>query len=100
MGIVAILNKTTGPELLLQKQYRPPIDKVVIEVPAGLIDAGETVEECAVRELKEETGYVGVAEKTSNVMYNGKLILFQLAFLACICFLGIVKLTKLRSGIL
>ncbi|KAL2868199.1 MutT/nudix family protein [Aspergillus lucknowensis] len=60
----------TGPELLLQKQYRPPIDKVVIEVPAGLIDPNETVEECAVRELREETGYVGVAEETSTVMYN------------------------------
>ncbi|RAH47659.1 MutT/nudix family protein, partial [Aspergillus brunneoviolaceus CBS 621.78] len=70
VGIVTILNKETGPELLLQKQYRPPIDKVVIEVPAGLIDAGETVEECAVRELKEETGYVGVAEQTSSVMFN------------------------------
>ncbi|KAF7593251.1 hypothetical protein BBP40_011792 [Aspergillus hancockii] len=70
VGIVTILNKATGPELLLQKQYRPPIDKVVIEVPAGLIDAGETVEECAVRELKEETGYVGVAEETSTIMYN------------------------------
>ncbi|PLB53718.1 nucleoside diphosphate-sugar hydrolase of the mutt family [Aspergillus steynii IBT 23096] len=70
VGIVTILNKASGPELLLQKQYRPPIDKVVIEVPAGLIDAGETVEECAVRELREETGYVGVAEETSSVMYN------------------------------
>ncbi|KAJ5104874.1 ADP-ribose pyrophosphatase [Penicillium alfredii] len=70
VGIVTILNKPTGPELLLQKQYRPPIDKVVIEVPAGLIDAGETPEECAVRELKEETGYVGEAEQTSTVMYN------------------------------
>ncbi|KAJ5280173.1 hypothetical protein N7478_005545 [Penicillium angulare] len=70
VGIVTILNKPTGPELLLQKQYRPPIDKVVIEVPAGLIDAGETPEQCAVRELKEETGYVGVAEQTSPVMYN------------------------------
>lgn len=28
------------------------------------------MEECAVRELKEETGYVGVAEETSSVMYN------------------------------
>lgn len=72
VGIVTILNKETGPELLLQKQYRPPIDKVVIEVPAGLIDPNETVEECAVRELKEETGYVGVAEQTSSVMYNGE----------------------------
>jgi ADP-ribose pyrophosphatase len=72
VGIVTIIDKPTGPELLLQKQYRPPIDKVVIEVPAGLIDAGETVEECAVRELKEETGYVGVAEQTSTLMFNGE----------------------------
>ena len=71
VGIVTILEKQTGPELLLQKQYRPPIDKVAIEVPAGLVDAGESVETCAVRELKEETGYVGVAEKTSCVMFNG-----------------------------
>ncbi|KAF4214346.1 hypothetical protein CNMCM8980_009165 [Aspergillus fumigatiaffinis] len=70
VGIVTIIDKPTGPELLLQKQYRPPIDKVVIEVPAGLIDAGETVEECAVRELREETGYVGVAEQTSTLMFN------------------------------
>ncbi|KAK2801474.1 hypothetical protein FQN51_005368 [Onygenales sp. PD_10] len=70
VGIMTILSNPTGPELLLQKQYRPPIDKVVIEVPAGLIDAGETPEECAVRELREETGYVGVAEETSPIMYN------------------------------
>ncbi|KAJ5833493.1 hypothetical protein N7474_001804 [Penicillium riverlandense] len=70
VGIVTILNKPTGAELLLQKQYRPPIDKIVIEVPAGLIDAGETPEECAVRELKEETGYVGEAEQVSPIMYN------------------------------
>ncbi|KAF7171179.1 hypothetical protein CNMCM5623_003591 [Aspergillus felis] len=70
VGIVTIIDKPTGPELLLQKQYRPPIDKVVIEVPAGLIDSGETIEECAVRELREETGYVGVAEQTSTLMFN------------------------------
>lgn len=68
---MTILNKSTGPELLLQKQYRPPIDMVVIEVAAGLIDANETPEVCAVRELKEETGYMGIAETTSPVMYNG-----------------------------
>ncbi|KLU83069.1 ADP-ribose pyrophosphatase [Magnaporthiopsis poae ATCC 64411] len=70
VGIVAILEKPTGPEIVLQKQYRPPTDKVVIEVPAGLIDAGETPEECAIRELREETGYIGKATMTSPVMFN------------------------------
>ena len=44
---------------------------VCIEIPAGLVDKGETAEQSAVRELKEETGYVGVAQKTSPIMYNG-----------------------------
>lgn len=70
VGIMAILEKPTGPEIVLQKQYRPPTDKVVIEVPAGLIDAGETPEECAIRELREETGYIGKATMTSPVMFN------------------------------
>ncbi len=57
---------------MLQKQYRPPVNSVTIEVPAGLIDANETPEECAVRELREETGYVGKAVQTSTVMFNGQ----------------------------
>jgi 8-oxo-dGTP pyrophosphatase MutT (NUDIX family) len=35
------------------------------------VDAGETAEEAAVRELKEETGYIGVVSETSPVMFNG-----------------------------
>lgn len=70
VGIVAILEKKSGPEIILQKQYRPPINKVVIEVPAGLVDEGETAEEAAVRELKEETGYVGTVEESTPVMFN------------------------------
>ncbi|KAK3166930.1 hypothetical protein OEA41_010055 [Lepraria neglecta] len=70
VGIVAILQKPSGPELVLQKQFRPPINKVVIEVPAGLVDAGEGAAASAVRELKEETGYVGVAAEISPVMFN------------------------------
>ncbi|KAJ5035116.1 uncharacterized protein L3040_008376 [Drepanopeziza brunnea f. sp. 'multigermtubi'] len=70
VGIVAVLETESGPELLLQKQYRPPVNKVCIEVPAGLVDAGETAEQAAVRELKEETGYVGVVSESSPVMFN------------------------------
>lgn len=72
VGILAIIdNPATGRrELLLQKQYRPPLDKVVVEVPAGLVDEGETAEHAAVRELREETGYVGVVTDTSPVIYN------------------------------
>jgi len=39
VGIVAILDKPSGPEIILQKQFRPPINAVTIEVPAGLVDA-------------------------------------------------------------
>jgi len=50
-------------DTLLVEQFRPPVGKSTLEFPAGLIDAGETPEQAALRELKEETGYVGEACK-------------------------------------
>ncbi|OAP56815.1 hypothetical protein AYL99_08927 [Fonsecaea erecta] len=61
VGVVAILNdpkSSKGPSLLLQKQFRPAVDKVAIEVPSGLVDGGESPTDAAIRELKEETGYI------------------------------------------
>ena len=40
-------------------QYRPPVEAFCVEFPAGLIDEGESPEQTAVRELREETGYSG-----------------------------------------
>jgi ADP-ribose pyrophosphatase len=81
VGVVAILrdpaNPNESPRIVLQKQFRPPLDQVVIEIPAGLMDPKESPETCAIRELKEESGYVGEimgAEEgfgVSPVMFNG-----------------------------
>lgn len=43
----------------------------MIEVPAGLVAEGETAEQAAVRELKEETGYVGKVTESTPIMFNG-----------------------------
>jgi 8-oxo-dGTP pyrophosphatase MutT (NUDIX family) len=46
-------------DTILVSQYRPPTGRETFEFPAGLIDKGETPEQAALRELKEETGYTG-----------------------------------------
>lgn len=70
VGIIAVLEKENGPEIVLQKQFRPPAGGICIEVPAGLLDPNESIETCAERELLEETGYVGKAVKVSPLMFN------------------------------
>jgi 8-oxo-dGTP pyrophosphatase MutT (NUDIX family) len=59
-GAVAIIPrlKQSG-DILLIKQFRPPVQGYVYEFPAGLIEEGATPEETALKELKEETGYIG-----------------------------------------
>lgn len=57
-GIVIYPVWKEDPEkLVMIRQYRYPVGDYIYELPAGLIDAGETAEEAAVREIKEETGY-------------------------------------------
>lgn len=70
VGIIAIIDTEQGPRIVLQKQFRPPVEGVCIEIPAGLIDPNESVETCALRELKEETGYFGTHVSTTSVMFN------------------------------
>ncbi len=56
-GIVGIVPFTDNGETILIKQFRPPVERFVIEFPAGLNDKNEPLIEVARRELQEETGY-------------------------------------------
>ena len=55
---------------VLVAQFRPPIGAITLELPAGLIDAGESPGQAAVRELKEETGFIGEVSRLSPVVYS------------------------------
>ncbi|KAG6865280.1 hypothetical protein C0991_003740 [Blastosporella zonata] len=60
VAVLAVLRSKTAAfptSTIVIEQYRPPIDKVIVELPAGLIDDGETPEQAAYRELEEETGF-------------------------------------------
>ncbi|GAA5980691.1 hypothetical protein JCM10908_001739 [Rhodotorula pacifica] len=62
VAIAAILKQPQGggpPRIPIILQYRPPIQNICVEFPAGLIDEGESPEQSGIRELYEETGYGG-----------------------------------------
>ncbi|KAG9531893.1 ADP-ribose pyrophosphatase [Aureobasidium sp. EXF-12298] len=63
-----ILHPSKAPTTILVLQYRPPIDAISVEWPAGLVDADESVEDAAVRELREETGYEGKVTSVSPIV--------------------------------
>lgn len=45
-------------ETVLVRQYRKAVEKPILEIPAGLIDRGESPDEACVRELREEVGFI------------------------------------------
>lgn len=54
--VVAVVPLLDGDYVLLVRQYRLPAERVLLEVPAGGVDEGESAEEAAQRELGEECG--------------------------------------------
>lgn len=67
-GAVIAALKDDG-KMVMVKQFRKPVDKVMLEVPAGKIDPGEEPEVTCIRELREETGYSAENVRFLTKMY-------------------------------
>ncbi|MCH7344858.1 NUDIX hydrolase [Pelomonas sp. CA6] len=69
-GAVMIVPLLPGGRLLLERQYRYPMQRVMLEFPAGKLDPQETPLACAQRELLEETGYSASEWAHAGVLHN------------------------------
>ena len=70
-SVILMLTDETGERLLLDREFRLATGRFVYNFPAGLIDPGETPEEAAARELREETGLELVSiEDRMHVSYG------------------------------
>jgi len=55
---IAVVVVDDADNILMVKQFRRPANKMLLEIPAGGVEAGEDPEDCVRRELQEETGYL------------------------------------------
>lgn len=69
-GAVAIVPITSDGGIILVRQFRHPIQQVILEVPAGKLEPGEDPAACAVRELAEETGFKANSLRKLTAMYT------------------------------
>ena len=78
-GAVAVVALLEDGRVLLERQYRYPIAKACIEIPAGKLDPNENPLLCAQRELAEETGYT--AKKWSYIRRIHPVISYSTEFI-------------------
>ncbi len=68
-GAVMIIPMLDDGRVVVERQYRYPLQRALIEFPAGKLDSGEDPFLCAQRELREETGYVAREWARAGVLH-------------------------------
>ena len=76
-AVIIIAKMEPSKRYIIIRQFRPPTNSYLLEFPAGLVDSGETRDQTAIRELSEETGYVGEVGKISPRLYSSPGILSE-----------------------
>jgi ADP-ribose pyrophosphatase len=69
-GAVMVLALADDGRLVVERQYRHPMGRVMLEFPAGKLDGGEPPLDCAIRELAEETGYRAAEWARAGILHN------------------------------
>jgi ADP-ribose pyrophosphatase len=69
-GAVVVVPVLDDGRLVLVRQHRYPLGRVLLEFPAGKIDPGEPTRTCALRELAEETGYRAAELARAGILHN------------------------------
>jgi len=80
--VIIIARLLPSERLVLIRQFRPALNKIMLGFPAGMMDTDASIEEAALREFKEETGYIGQIENTSMpTNINGGIMNMQAYFI-------------------
>jgi ADP-ribose pyrophosphatase len=69
-GAVMVVPLLGDERVVVERQWRYPMARAMLEFPAGKLEPGEPVLECAVRELAEETGYRAAEWARAGVLHN------------------------------
>lgn len=67
---IAVIALDGDENILLVKQFRKPVERELLEIPAGGIDGGESPEDAVRREMREETGYLPQTVKQLGGFYS------------------------------